>query len=272
MRAIEAASDGLFRERGHENVSYETSRRAAAQRRADAVGLMAERAMAVGFGGSEANDTPISGTRAERYQVVLHVDSETLSAEASGLGRSEFEDGTRVSYETSRRLSCDAAVVPIRHGSGANQLDVGRRTRTIPPALRRALETRDRGCRFPGCGLRFTDAHHVQHWADGGETSLSNLVLLCSHHHRLVHEAGWTIEWWGEGRPAFLDPRGQAHCGRMPLPPALPLDPNQDPVDTLIEQTRSRGADPDFYTAGARWNTEFDIPRELYLKVLEAMG
>ena len=169
---------------------------------------MAERALAAGFGDS------LSGTRAERYQVVLHVDSDTLSADGSGLGRSELEDGTRVSYETSRRLSCDASVVPIRHGTDGSVLDVGRKTRTIPPSLRRALEARDRGCRFPGCGLRFTDAHHVKHWADGGETTLDNLVLLCSHHHRLVHEEGWRVEWWGEGRPAFIDPRGQKHFER----------------------------------------------------------
>ncbi|MGW8282195.1 MAG: DUF222 domain-containing protein [Gemmatimonadota bacterium] len=274
MRAVESASDALFRERGPagepENGSSEPSERAAAQRRADAIGLVAERAMAVGLGASEANDARISGTRAERYQVVLHVDSETLSAEGSGLGRSELEDGTRVSAETSRRLACDASVVPIRRGTDGSVLDLGRKTRTIPPSLRRALETRDRGCRFPGCGLRFTDAHHLKHWADGGETTLDNLVLLCSHHHRLVHEEGWKVEWRGEGRPAFLDRRGQAHVNGRPPAPALPADLH--PVETLIVDTRSLGADPDYLTAGARWKTEFDIPRELYLKAREAMG
>jgi len=72
-------------------------------------------------------------------------------------------------------------------------LSVGRKTRTVPPALRRALDYRDRGCRFPGCGRRYTDAHHVRHWADGGETSLSNTLLLCRHHHRLVHEGSWQV-------------------------------------------------------------------------------
>ncbi|MBT8396631.1 MAG: HNH endonuclease, partial [Gemmatimonadetes bacterium] len=66
----------------------------------------------------------------------------------------------------------------------------GRRTRTVSPSLRRALEARDRGCRFPGCGLRFAEAHHDKHWADGGETRLRNLVLLCRRHHRAVHEGG----------------------------------------------------------------------------------
>jgi hypothetical protein len=127
---------------------------------------------------------PISGTRAERYQVMLHVDVDTLSADGEP-GRSGLEEGVRVSQETSRRLSCDAALVRVTHGPDGSTLDVGRRTRTISPALRRALEVRDRGCRFPGCGLRFTDAHHVRHWADGGETSLSNCALLCRFHHRL---------------------------------------------------------------------------------------
>jgi hypothetical protein len=268
MRAVEAASDVLFRERGPagspENVSAETSRRAAAQRRADAIGLVAERALATGFGDSR------SGTRAERYQVVLHVDSDTLSAYGSGLGRSELEDDTRVSAETSRRLSCDASVVPIRRGTDGSVLDVGRKTRTIPPSLRRALEARDRGCRFPGCGLRFTDAHHVRHWADGGETKLDNLVLLCSHHHRLVHEEGWKIEWWGAGRPAFVDPREQKHFDGRQREPSLPS--HRDPVEDLIADTRARGAEPDCLTAGARWKREEDIPDEVYYKAIEALG
>jgi len=265
MRAVEAASDSLYREKGPKSVSAETSFQDAAHRRADALGLVAERAMAAGFGKS----APVSGTKAERYQVLLHVDAETLSEDGSGLGQSELEDGTRVSAETSRRLACDAAVVEIGHGRDGSVLDVGRKTRTIPPSVRRALEVRDRGCRFPGCGLRFTDAHHIRHWADGGETSLNNLLLLCSHHHRLLHEEGWKIEWWGKDRqPAFIDPRGQTHLGRPREAPELP----PDPVAALVEETRSRGADPDFYTAGARWKREADIPDDVYFRALEAMG
>ena len=86
------------------------------------------------------------------------------------------------SCETSRRIACDAATVKVAQRADGSVLGVGRKTRTIPPALRRALEIRDRGCRFPGCGRRFTDAHHVKHWADGGETSLDNCLLLCGHH------------------------------------------------------------------------------------------
>lgn len=275
MRAVEAASDVLYRERSplplpvpvpeSENVSAETSSKDAAQRRADALALMAERALAAGF-----TDTPLSGTRAERYQVLLHVDDETLTLDGSGLGRSELEDGTRVSAETSRRISCDASVVGIAREADGSVLDVGRKTRSVPPSIRRALEARDRGCRFPGCGLRFTDAHHVRHWADGGETKLDNLVLLCAHHHRLVHEKGWKVRWWPQGRPAFIDPRGQVHVNAPPPGPTLPSD--EDPVQKLIADTRARGAEPHSLTAGARWKRERDIPDRVWMNALEALG
>jgi hypothetical protein len=271
MRAVEAASDALYRGRG---VSAETpaggSRESAeesARRRADALALVAERALAAGF-----TDGPVSGTKAERYQVVLHVDGETLREEGSGLGRSELEDGTRVSAETSRRLSCDGSVVEVSHAGDGSLLDVGRKRRTVPPALRRALEARDRGCRFPGCGLRFTDAHHVRHWADGGETKLGNLVLLCSRHHRLLHEEGWSVGWWGRGaegrHPAFTDPRGQVHVSTRPNPPRL----EPDPVDALVRRNERRGVRPGFYTAGARWKRQRDIPDHVWLKAREAVG
>ncbi len=168
------------------------------------------------------------------------------------------------SAETSRRISCDSGLVRIDHAPDGSILDVGRRTRTIPPALRRALEARDRGCRFPGCGLRFTDGHHVTHWSEGGETSLAGCVLLCRFHHRLVHEGGWQVGWWGPGRAVFHDPRGglqfdgrwqppQEQQEEQPpedseslpdsasLPGSAPLLPEleEHPVETLIDQKRS---------------------------------
>jgi hypothetical protein len=322
MRAIEAASDALYRaggaakaagapESAHETATVVTldSDREAAQRRADAMALLAERALAAGFGGTESTDgtpePPISGTRAERYLVMLHVEPATLirspalahgaacsrpAAEpgtlpdAGGLseraalsepcdplreiepGRSELEDGTRVSAETSRRLSCDASVVRVTHNGDSSVLDVGRKTRTIPPALRRALEVRDCGCRFPGCHLRFTDAHHVKHWADGGETGLSNCLLLCGWHHRLVHEAGWRVEWWGK-RPVFRDPRGHEHFDGRWNPPELP----RNPAAALVGENERRGIMPDAWTAGARWEREADIPPPVSFRALEVL-
>ncbi len=106
-------------------------------------------------------------------------------------------------------------------GAGATSpppeiVGLGAATRTVNPSLRRALDARDGGCRFPGCDGRFTEAHHVVHWAEGGKTTLANLVLLCHHHHILLHEGGWRMRWTvgsqgGERTPLFLDPRGGVH-------------------------------------------------------------
>ena len=267
MRAIDAASDALYRDAAPmpTDAHSEDALRAAAQRRADAIGLVAERALATGLATGE-DAQPVSGTRAERYQVVLHVEPSTLSADQEP-GRSELEDGTRVSAETSRRLSCDASVVRVTHGRDGSILDLGRKTRTISPALRRALEIRDRGCRFPGCGRRFTDGHHVKHWEDGGETSLANCVLLCSYHHRLVHEGGWRVEWWGAGRPMFYSPRGEmAFDGRWKAP-----DLPADAVADLVQENLRNGASPDGWTAGARWTSERQIPYDVHARALEAL-
>ena len=134
-------------------------------------------------------------------EVVVHVQASDLE------GRTELGDG--VSAEVSRRLLCDAGVVPMLEDEQGKTIDVGRKTRTIPPALRRALDVRDGGCRFPGCTNRiFTDAHHVEHWLNGGETSLGNTVLLCRRHHRCVHEGGFSLERVGAAL-VFRDPRGQ---------------------------------------------------------------
>ena len=298
MRAVEAAGDALFRTDTSEDIEPK-------QRRADAVGLLAERALAVGFGlgkgaegrraedavtegngavahkraasetstDDESDGAPLSGSRAERYQVVLHVEAPTLESESEP-GRSELEDGTRLSAETSRRLSCDASVVRLTEAPDGSVLDVGRKTRTIPPALRRALESRDRGCRFPGCGLRFTDAHHIKHWADGGETNLENVLLICRFHHRLVHEEGYTVHFPRDRRPNspdrrlhFLDPRMRLLPDAPPPSPHLPAEP----VEALVEQNRLRGIEPVYDTSSARYKREDDIPSAVIMRALDAL-
>jgi len=126
-------------------------------------------------------------------EVVVHVDAETLAADEIK-SQSELAGGPALAPETARRLGCDAALVTLIERDG-QPLSVGRRTRAIPPALRRALRSRDRGCRFPGCTHdRHLHAHHIQHWIRGGPTDLDNLVQLCSHHHKLVHEGGYQVE------------------------------------------------------------------------------
>jgi hypothetical protein len=103
-------------------------------------------------------------------------------------------------------------------------VEVAARTRTIPPALRRALQHRDHGCRFPGCGLPFGQGHHVRHWAHGGPTTLSNLVLLCRRHHRAVHEEGYECERLPDGELRFRHPDGRP-LPDVPPPAQVPVDP-----------------------------------------------
>ena len=144
---------------------------------------------------------PAASTPAGRRQTVLD--------EAGGI---------HISVETARRLACDAATVGMQHGPDGEILDVGRRTRTISPALRRALHARDRQCRFPGCRNVRVDAHHVRHWAHGGATALDNLVLLCRRHHRAVHEEGFRVTLDAAGDVKFIRPDGRP----LPEAPAPP--------------------------------------------------
>ncbi len=156
--------------------------------------------------------------RVERTRVVVHVDAAALVAD--GRGRSELEEGPVIALETARRLGCDAEVVAQVERDGL-PLSVGRMRRTVPPALRRLLEARDdRTCCFPGCERRrHLQAHHRRHWAHGGETSLDNLVLLCFHHHRLVHEGGYTVEDDGAGGVQFRNRYGSISPNAPPRPP-----------------------------------------------------
>lgn len=167
------------------------------------------------------------GSNGDRYQVVVHVSAETLKS-GNGVGspavqmfadRSYLEGGPRVSAETSRRLACDGSRVVVAEDDEGEPLSIGRRTRAIPPAIRRALQIRDGHCRFPGCTSTRVDAHHIVHWADGGETSLENLVLECRHHHRLLHEGGFSCERLPDGSLVFRDALGQElpASGRLAL-------------------------------------------------------
>jgi hypothetical protein len=158
------------------------------------------------------------GSDRERYQVVVHVDAATLAGDQDGAGACELEHGRALPPETARRLACDADLIRILERDG-RPLSVGRKMRSVPPALRRALRSRDRCCRFPGCRqARFLHAHHLNHWARGGRTELSNLVALCGFHHRLLHEGGWTLERRPGGGLRFRRPNG-APLPSVPAPP-----------------------------------------------------
>jgi 5-methylcytosine-specific restriction endonuclease McrA len=188
-----------------------------------------------------------AGPGSERYQVVVHVDAAAL-ADPAEPGQSALEDAVHVSAETSRRLACDATRVVMRHAGDGDVLDVGRRTRTIPPALRRALQARDRGCRFPGCGVRHAQGHHIHHWANGGPTQLDNLALLCRRHHRAVQEEGYAMTRDSDGSLHFTGPRGRP----IPDGPALPAVPS-DPVDSLLAVNRAVGLSIDARTSTPYW-------------------
>src|SRR5437773_3496693 len=216
MKALEAARDALY-QRSH-NVSAETSlpevAPTIAQQQADAIAHVAETALHRGIDPGNAGD---------RYQVVVHVDAPVL-ADSDAPGQSVLDDDTHVSAETSRRLACDASRVVMRHDAQGHVVETGARTRTIPPALRRALDHRDRGCRFPGCGVGFGQGHHIHHWAHGGPTTLSNLALLCRRHHRAVHEEGYQVARLPDGTLQFRRPNGRP-LPEVPSPPNGPDDP-----------------------------------------------
>jgi hypothetical protein len=221
MQALAAARETLYQRArgtnatdGPEDVSAETS--SMAQQQADALALLAETAL---------HHDLDPGAAGERYQVVVHVDAEVL-ADPEAPGQSALEGGTHVSSETSRRLACDASRVVMRHDPDGRIVEVGARTRTIPPAIRRALHHRDRGCRFPGCGVSFGQGHHIRHWAQGGPTTLSNLAMLCRRHHRTVHEEGYQVERQPDGQLRFRRPDGRP-LPDVPPPPAVPDDPVQ---------------------------------------------
>lgn len=182
------------------------------QRKADALAEIAESYLANG---------PDASSSADRYQVMLHVSAETLTNNDGDI--SHIEDGQRVSAETSRRICCDAGISVLTEDEDGTPLNIGRKTWVIPPAMRRALKSRDKNCRFPGCTHKYyIDGHHIRHWRDGGETSLDNLVLLCRHHHRLVHEGGFSCQKNAEGKLEFRNPKGRliAPAGRLPALPS----------------------------------------------------
>jgi hypothetical protein len=214
-----------------------------------------------------ARQTDDAGAVADRFQVVVHIDHALLAAAPSGAGaphRCELEgeeEGSEraLAAETARRLACDCSVVGIVEDDDGEPLNVGRKTRSISPALQRALKARDGGCRFPGCDrTRFTAAHHIHHWAHGGETKLGNLVTLCTFHHRLVHERGFGLSVTDDGVFVFTRPDGSRvePNGRLKwrfrgnfnvAAPAMPS------VAALLESNRTAGLAIDTRTARCRW-------------------
>lgn len=212
-----------------------------AHRRADALARIAESFLKHG-----EQELPAP----ERQQIVVHVDVQTLKNSIAG--RCELEDGPSISAETARRLACDASLVTVIENEEGEPLSVGRRSRAISPALRLALNARDRGCRFPGCpNTRYVDAHHIRHWAQGGETKPSNLVSLCRFHHRQVHEGRVAIDVLDDGAVRFRKPSGESFESVAPEY-SLPLSNWRE----LVADNERRGLAVDQRTATTRWTGE----------------
>src|SRR5688572_9979973 len=206
VRALQAAEDSLPIPKDVPAGTPLDDRHHLRKRRVEALATLAESFLATG---------PRDLSGGDRNQIVVHVDAETLTHRHAG--RCEFERGPSIASETARRLSCDASVVRIIENEKGEPLDVGRKTRTIPPAIRRALNSRDKGCRFPGCSFkRYVDGHHVKHWAEGGDTKLSNLVTLCRFHHRLVHEGQVVVQTLDDGAFRFTRPDGESFESLLP--------------------------------------------------------
>jgi hypothetical protein len=249
-------------------------------KRADALALMANSFL--------ARQTDNAGSVADRYQVVVHIDQRLLAVGANAgtaVGsadgcatiatesrsdandtphehhreplplRCELDHDRTLAVETARRLSCDCSLVGIVDDEEGEPLDVGRKTRVLSPALQRALRSRDGGCRFPGCDrTRFTEGHHVKHWAHGGETKLGNLVTLCSFHHRLVHEGGFGLRATDDGVFVFTRPDGSRvePNGQLRVRFRGSADSRQR-LDELFAHHLSRGVCIDDETSRCRW-------------------
>jgi hypothetical protein len=243
MEALTAAREALYRQRprtfddpGPCDPASEPP--TIEQQQADALALLAETALHHGVD---------PGPPGERYQVIVHVDAPVL-ADPEAPGQSVLESGEHVSAETSRRLACDAGRVVMQHARDGRVVEVAARTRTIPPAIRHALKHRDHGCRFPGCHVRVGQGHHIQHWARGGPTTLSNLTMLCRRHHRAVHEEGYQVEREASGELRFRRPDGEV----FPEVPGCPEVP-ADAVAALRAHNHSDGLALDARSAMPHW-------------------
>ena len=233
------------------------------QKRVDALLALAEQAMNTIDEGLQ----PLSS--ADKYQVVIHIQGgngrgiECGNEDGGEHGHEQnctIESGAHhlpLSPATARRLCCDASLVPVLEDASGNVLNIGRKTRAIPPSIRRALQIRDHGCRFPGCcESRFVDAHHVQHWCDGGETRLDNLVLLCRHHHRLLHQDGYKMVKRGEQQFEFLTPAGDAMPTAMAPQFATAAEDMASEILAIEREHEGFGLVIDARTAVTRWQGE----------------
>ncbi len=218
-RALTRITDALFAaEKATADASNVPVTTTPAQRRADALTLLAMQGAAADEAGVNLNTPSISAL----------IDLPTMADPATGPHEPAGETmyGSPVAAETARRWTCDARIARIILGPGSAPVDLGTASRLPSPALRRALVARDRGCVFPGCDqpAHRTHAHHIVHWSAGGGTDRHNLVLLCPAHHHAVHEGGFGLRRHRDGALRFTRPDGTPLTvpkGKAP-PPTCP--------------------------------------------------
>ncbi len=220
--------------------------------RATALARIAEHYVATGGGRAQS----LAGH--ESCQVFVHVNANDAHPDnrINGGHTAYTDDRRRIAPNVVRQLACDAALTTVLENDRGEVLNIGRRSRTVPRRIAHALRIRDGGCRFPACGQqRWTDAHHIRHWADGGETSLDNLVTLCRYHHRSLHRDEYRIEHGTDGELKFI-----GNDGRW-IPPSLHpqfqgADSAEQATRRLQDDNRKRGVTIDRRTAETQWTGE----------------
>ena len=168
------------------------------RRQADAFVELATHAMDAGLLPQHASQRP-------HLQVTTTL--ETLQG-LVGAPAGEMALSLPISAKTVQRIACDSSITRVLLGADSAVIDAGRAKRVVSGGTRRLLDARDRHCRWPGCErpASWSSAHHVVHWAHGGKTDLSNMILLCQHHHWMVHEGGWRLSLAGDGRVLTIPP------------------------------------------------------------------
>ena len=242
-------------------------------RRATALAQIAEHYLATRSRTRGTGATPLRSSDA--YQVFVHVNANDAHPDnrING-GHTTYTDDRRcLAPHVARQLACDASRRTVLENERGEVLNIGRRSRIVPWHIAHALRIRDGGCRFPGCNQhRWTDAHHIHHWADGGETSLENLVTLCRYHHRELHRGEYRIEHGTDGELIFMGAQQRA------IPPAIHPQFGDEPdsggaadttdtagattttaadrLEQLQAEHRERGVKIDKSTAVTRWAGE----------------
>ncbi len=222
------------------------------QLRADALVLMSEHLLAT-------MDQGVSSLAAgDKYQVMIHIDAnsidsgETLNHEGDRT-HCYLDGGPFLCPDTVRRLACDAGIVTVLEDTDGNILNIGRKSRTVPSPVRRALNLRDQGCRFPSCTTesRYAEAHHIEHWCNGGETSLENLILICHHHQALLHEGKYRVFVDDDQQLVFVNLLNETI--EAALYPQFPDQENDAQMPLVIEgENRALGLAIDAGTCGTQ--------------------